>query len=382
MPVAKGTVSSGLARNLKTHARDETDYGQDFSNLPADISGGIARLVDAKLGVYKSGPNAGKQFLFLSGCIEEPTETPDVKKVFENGKVKILSSKVARIKGLHTRQTLALCETKTGKAPDVKVRTEEDNQSRAMNELRKLGGDDFLATLEELPDDATNEQAEAELKSLLADLVNAAPYFRFTTSGKDPSAAMPKPSVFENWFGTKGLEEYVSEGTSTGTSQVVTGTGTESPNGTPASAAAPSNEVSTGEADYDELATRADGADDTDAQKAITAKATELGMDISKVGTWAEAADMIKTALAGGGDGAATGGDDGAEVTPAKGEVWRTKLKDPKTNRKRFYEVEVLSVNEAERTVTLKNNETKKPVHGDDKKPLHVSFDDIELLPE
>ncbi len=61
--MAKRTKKSGLSvKSFKDHARDETEYGMEFIDLPGGITGGIARLVDAKLGVYAKGNNAGENF--------------------------------------------------------------------------------------------------------------------------------------------------------------------------------------------------------------------------------------------------------------------------------------------------------------------------------
>ena len=87
---AKRRKTSGglLSESLKAHANDETSYGTEYIDLPGGITGGIAKLVDAKLGEFKKGPNQGKQFLYLGGLVVEPETAIQLNKVLQVGKFK------------------------------------------------------------------------------------------------------------------------------------------------------------------------------------------------------------------------------------------------------------------------------------------------------
>lgn len=188
--MAKRRQNSLFGELLKKHANDETDYGQDFTKLPADIQGGIAKLTMAKMGNYKTGDNEGNPFIYLGGSVIEPTMAIRTTRVFEDGKVRIVSSKEENIKGLLTGLTLPLCETAN--------KSEEDNVAAALNELRKLGGQECLEELSDIK----------ELPELLTTLVESEIYFRFATSGSKLSEEYPTERVWENWHGAKGLEDY------------------------------------------------------------------------------------------------------------------------------------------------------------------------------
>ena len=74
MPAFQKKAATGfnLAASLKAHAKDETDYTQDYSSLPAGIIGGIAELREARMGTYKSGKSVGGQYIYLAGVVITP----------------------------------------------------------------------------------------------------------------------------------------------------------------------------------------------------------------------------------------------------------------------------------------------------------------------
>lgn len=197
--MARRTRKSGLGSSMRAHANDETQYGMAFIDLPPGISGGIAKLVEAKTGEYKTGDNKGKSFIYLAGVVLEP-ETVEgvVRKVFKDGSVVIVSTEDVDVKGQRTSAMLPLCET---------ARSEDENIENALNELRKLGGEECT---EGLGGD-TEKEAMESLDALLEELKEQGPFFKFGTSASTPTAEYPEPRTWENWFGVRGLEDYEPE---------------------------------------------------------------------------------------------------------------------------------------------------------------------------
>ena len=343
------TGKSGLSSALQKHNRDETQYGMDFSKLPAGISGGIAQLVEAKMGVYKAGPNQGKPFVYLGGTVMEPEVAIKVEKTFSNGKVVVSPPVEERVRGRQTGLTLPLCETKRG----GNVQTEEENVADMLNELRKVGGEECTASVTD----------EKSLAALLAALKEAKPAFKFSTSGSDPTEQYPTMRVWENWLGNRGLEDWSFQGNG----QVQDNTG---------GAAEPFNEFEGGAPDAAqdpaELAAVADNEKlgDDERQAAIDTL-TELALaagisqeDIDDATSFKVVAKKIAEA------GEATGNEDHqapdepepADEAPAKGALYYYKPFDKRLKRKvrKGIECEVTTVNKTEETVTLVSQVDKK----------------------
>src|SRR5690606_36303347 len=103
----KKVTKSGLAAKLSPEAVDafentkgnDTVLGFSSGGLPGGIKGGIAKLVRARFGEYKSGPNEGEVFLNLMATVVRPMKFIDAK-----GNEFITA-------GEFTTQTLALCAT-------------------------------------------------------------------------------------------------------------------------------------------------------------------------------------------------------------------------------------------------------------------------------
>jgi hypothetical protein len=192
----KSAFQSKLAKAAKRHANDETDYGQDFTNLPPGITGGIAQISAARFGEFKSGANEGEPFIYLAGVVKKPSQHIYSPKVFADGAVQVLEAQTMDILGLQTGMTLPLCDTQTATG---KVTNFDANFEIAMNELRKLGVD-------------TSEiQTQEDIQELLDLLLEEKPHFRFSTSAGKPTAAYPEARTWENWRGDRGLEEYEEE---------------------------------------------------------------------------------------------------------------------------------------------------------------------------
>lgn len=344
MPAMKGKSSFDINKALKAYAKTPVEYRQEFINLPGDITGGIAKLVEAKLGEYKQGPNKGEKFLYLAGVVISPKTATDVKKIWEassngkpgSGSVRVVSAKEVNIEGQRTGQTLPLCETKR---KDGTVTSADDNVKRALNELKLLGGEECTSEI----------SSEADLESLCETLKEQGIYFKFSTSSQDPTKDYPNPRVWENWYGTKGLEDYspvdsddVVDNTPPGDSE------TQAPDEPPADPA--------GESDVAELVEAADGGDseaqDSLKQLAIAAGASEEQVDAAV--NWTEVAEMITAAA-----------EQPAEPEPQEWKVKDAALYrpiDPKTKKlvKKPIEVELTAVDKKTQTANLKQLDNPK----------------------
>ena len=193
--MAKKTQTSAIFNKaLQAHATDETDYGMEFIDLPAGISGGIAQLVDCHIGVYQKGNNQGKKFCYLGGVVQKPDKAVSTVKRFEDGAVVVVSRETVEVRGQRTSQSIPLCETTKANGDTIEL---DDHVKRMLNELRMLGADTA-----EIVDDNS-------LETLLSALQEAKPYFKFSTSESEPNELFPdKGRVWENWHGARGLEEW------------------------------------------------------------------------------------------------------------------------------------------------------------------------------
>jgi hypothetical protein len=341
MPMQKGT-SPILGKLLKAHARDETEYGQDFARLPGGIHGGIAELVDARLGEFKQGPNQGRPFLYLAGTVVSPATATETVKAFENGAVKLVRVKEVPVQGLRTALTLPLCDTKT-RAGDAT--SADENVADALNELRKLGGPDFTEDIE----------SEDDLKSKLEALKEARVRFRFGTSSADPTAQYPTPRVWERWFGTKGVEAAVN-------GQVEDLVDDQTKEADEEKEEEPESETESSD-DLDALAEAADGGD-KDAARKLKALAKDAGAsdeDIDSADDWAAVRALIGLPGSTEMDEEKEEGEEEAFL-PKKGEVYSYRPLDPKTKKqvKKGFEVEVIAVDKKAETVDLVNLTNRK----------------------
>lgn len=171
-----------------SHADDETTYG--FIALPAGITNGIAQLQQAYFEQYKEGDNKGEYYFRASGVVIEPTAPVPTK----TGPMIVTN--------LTTSIMVPFCETRYG----GKVTPMEDNISRIMLEMRRLGGPEY-----------TNGATVDDLEDLAAGLEELAPIFKFSTTVRIAQKDVPEKNVkkgdvlegcFENWHGCQGLEDY------------------------------------------------------------------------------------------------------------------------------------------------------------------------------
>lgn len=354
MPAQRG--KSSLNNLISKHAGDETVYSGDYLQLPGGIHGGIAQLVEAKIGIYKSGPNQGQEFLYLAGIVVSPQTATQIIKILEGNKVKIVSAKEIEIQGARTSLTMPLCETKKQSGDTT---TADENVERALNEVRKLGGD------------TSSLSSQAELEELLDDLKNASPYFRFSTSQTDPTIAYPNSRTWENWHGTKGLEDYTAE--------AVDGV-TDNTAASKAKQPAKSKSAKQTGDDLDSLASKADDGDE-EAQTKLGDLAEKAGIgDKAIIGArnWAELVSLIRAKLVSliqqaeltteqavepeqpeedeGEPEKPDEPEEPEEEEPQKGQVYTYRPIDPKTKKpaKKPVDVEVIAVNSKAGTVDLK----------------------------
>jgi len=354
MPATKSKVD--LSKSLKKHAKDETDYGVDLSRLPAGITNGIAELVEAKLSVYAKGPNIGQKFLYLAGTVIEPISVVEQVKSWDaslaggKGGVRIAPPVEKRVRGLRTSVMIPLCDTKNAAG---EVTDYDEHVKRALNELRKLGGEECTADVE----------TEEDLIALLATLKEAAPRFKFGTSTSgDPTAQYPTQRVWENWYGTKDVEqggEPEAEAVQDDTGPLAEATEEE-----------PQDAVESPGDDPTALAEAADGGD-ADAGTRLNDLALEAGISQKKIDgakDWGTVAGWLS---------AETSESEEDEWEPAVKEVYGYKPKGSNGKPGKESDHEVLSVNTEAKTVTLKHFDSGKVVLGANKKPLAVSWDDL-----
>ena len=100
MAKKKNPLAGKIAKALKAHAQDETEYRQGYMDLPPGIKNGIAQLIDGRFGEYKTGDNAGESFVYLAGSVVEPHEHTYAPKLWSNGKIQVLEPVTDQIVGV------------------------------------------------------------------------------------------------------------------------------------------------------------------------------------------------------------------------------------------------------------------------------------------
>ena len=340
----KSKAFNALSKALQNHAKDETNYGMEIIPLPSGIRGGIAKLTDAKIGIYKSGRNEGKQFVYLGGRVVSPREVNVTKKVFAEGKVQVSAPETVKIEGQLTNQLFPICETTKGNGDVVELDT---NIERMLNELRKLGGEECTADLE----------SDKDLESLLKDLVGAEIFFKFNTSSRTPTVQYPEEQVWENWNGAKGLEDYEPEEDDgieeDESADVEKGSDDDSDD---------SEDSEEDSFDAMALAKEADENDDDEAAIELGEAAEAAGIDPDEFESWA---DVAKALLESSEDDSEDSDDgdldeDEEDTPPEKGEVYN--FKPPKSQK--LVPCEVTAVFAGKETCNLKRLDTGKSHKG------------------
>ena len=368
MPMQKGAAPFSFDQALKQNANNEVEWSQDFTPLPADVSG-VARLVELKLGKFKSGANKGKRFIHMAGVVVKPKTAVEVVKEWDatlnggKGGEKTVINREVEIEGRRTSQNLCLEETKDSKG---NVTPASENVARFVNELLMLGGD-----TSELA-----ETGEAGLPGFLEALKEAGPFFRFSTSASDVSKDRPKMRVWENWHGIKGLENFSMNGQAAAVGAVEDHTEAEAPTEEDQEASEAGDEpASDEEMTPAEMAAKCD--EDPEAKDesleplrdALKSAALEAGLteeQVAEAPNWAEIVEMTEAA---GVETGEEGGEDQEQEepeSPAEPEVrsvYKIKVIDPKTKKpaidpktkkaRKPVECKVTAVDGKNQTVTL-----------------------------
>jgi hypothetical protein len=354
--VGKSGLFAKLGDRLKQaheqHKNDETTFS-NFSDLPAGIEGGIAKLSDCRFSQYKEGDNKGQYFFMARAIVVHPKRFVD-----KDGIEHDVQGKATQI------GPEPLCDT-----PTRTRKTVADHVAWVLNELRKLGVDTRQLT---------SDQYEAAAAAIKAQ----GPGVKFRTWKGQAQTSGPyagqEPRTQHQWDGT--CELPVDSGEVVGVDdETETQTADPSTNGT-------YEDPSNADGAYDEPATTTDEGPDLDA---IAAKATandkaacqEL-IDIAVAAgipkktaedadTWPELVAMIREAQ-GGGEAADEVVEETEEVVeeveepkpfvPAVGLTCKYHPVDKETKKpqKKAVPVEIVEVDKRAKKVTIKDSDNPR----------------------
>jgi len=363
---------------VKKASDKEASYG--FQQIPGGIKNGVAQLVTCGFEQYKDGSNmkkidgssaVGEYYFRAAGVVVEPEFITD-----KDGR-KIV------VKGLQTSVMIPVIETKNQKG---EITSMDANIERIENVLKQFGvpKEEFLA-------------GGAALEGIAQMVQESAPHFKFETSQSEPTQQYPNPRVWENWYGTKGLEGYEPPVSGPTPGAVDNTAAKTAPKPQSPAAKLPSGSAAGGGGggdfggafagcwatsdlpdDVNELAALADGDDEATKDPAIQ-KLQEIALaagvtedEWGATGTYAEAAGLVEAKRAEAEGGGSSDSGEEAPFEPAKGEVYEYRPVDPKTKKpmKNAVEVEVTAVDKKTSTVTIKRSDTKAVIKG-------VRFDEL-----
>lgn len=336
MAKAKVSIGKKLKNSVAKHKGDETSYG--IIDLPGGISNGIARLNECKFDTYKRGDNQGEYYFLANGIIVSPDA----------------NDQGVPVKGLRTQIIIPVCDTTKSDGETV---SQDEHVASILNEIRKLGVD-------------TKDIDDDSLEDVVEELKEVAPYFRFSTTQSQPTKQYPNPRVWENWHGSKGLEDYVAD-----EEEEVEEDEEEEEEEKPVvrkkTAKKKTVKKKVTKKSLSDLAEEADGGDE-DAEIELTKAAEEADVDPEEYDTWAEVVAAIE------GDeepdeeedeteyedveddeDEETDEEEQEEVTPEKEEVYY--YKPPKKRKK--VEVEVTAVFKGKKTCNLKDLENDGQIY-------------------
>ena len=263
------SINSKLGKKLETAVKKHRSTPVENKGqveLPHGIEGGIAKLVDCKFGIYKSGKMEGEFYFLARGIVVSP-------KLHEG----------MPVEGLSTMIMEPVCDT-----PTYSRKTIDDHVKWVLNELKKLGAD-------------TAEISAEELETLVGVLKDSQPYFRFRTWRGEATEAFPNPRTQHQWQGhiPNYSPEVVDDVQEEDDEEAPEAFETESdPTPAPAKKTQQGGTQSTTEPDLSlvmELAELAD-ADDEDAAEQLTELADQLGMsdeEKEEFDTWTEMAEEM-----------------------------------------------------------------------------------------
>lgn len=264
--------------------------------VPSGITDGVAQLTECCFKQFEKGTNQktadgksaeGEYYFYAMGVVQED---------FPN-------DKDAPTRGLQLRIGngfgIPVFDTKKG---DGTIISQDERILEIENEMKKLG----IAKESFTGGDV--------LEDLAAALQEAQPFFKFSTSAGKATEKYPNPRTWENWNGSKGLEDYsppdadsaVDDQTEASAPAVKAKSAPPSkpPVSKPTAKVAPTPEPEP-EADVpfgdelDDLVAECN-SDDVDMAADGTAKlsgiAEELGIDASTVDSWEEVAQLVRDA--------------------------------------------------------------------------------------
>lgn len=292
MPVVK--QQSALAKKLadrigsaiSSHKDDETTLETKSRFLP-DIDGGVAQLVDLRVGYYDKGDNKGEPYVIAIGSIVSPKQVES-----QDGQSMIT---------VFGRQIKwgpePLCETKWANSGDIV--SFDEHMSVVLTLLRSLG-----LNTKDLADDGS------DLEPSMAALLESAPYFRFrvyTMPANPPQ--YPKAKYKEEWGkqcefvadGDDGVVEAVTKPSANGkpTSTKTVAGAQASKKGTAAKGPLPGQKEIPFGSDWDDVAVDASNEDEnisTPAQDKLEEAAIAAGYtkaQVTKSESWEQVAGWI-----------------------------------------------------------------------------------------
>jgi hypothetical protein len=334
MAKAKNPVRGKLNKSLATHAGDETTVSQEYIDLPPGIQGGVATLVEAKLGVYQSGDNQGKQFMYLAGVVVEPIEHTYNPKILINGKVETQEAVTVRVLGQRTSLMIPWCDTTNRKE---EITSADDHIADSLNRLRQLGAD------------TSDVKTEEDLEAVFEALIKVKPVFKFGTRASNPTAQFPESRTWESWHGNEGLEDYESPDEDEVVDETEEDSEEEEPEEDKENEDDEDLQILGSEADKEE---EIGDEDYSEARIRLTELAKSLDIDPDEEDangnpvfeTWSTVAIAIEGAQADG---------EKESTTPEVGEVWQ--YRPPK--KRKLVEVLVQAVFPKKETANLKNLE-------------------------
>lgn len=279
--VTKSPFMSRLAEAHELHKGDETRIGSG-GDLPAGIEHGVARLSDAKIGVYQKGDNEGEPYFMAAGIVLEPETVlvvdPKTKK-----------SRAIHIRGLRTQiGPEPLCDTKAQNGNETSL---ADHWDRVLNHLRLLGID----TKDLDPTDVVVEHnGTYDSGPVLEALVQAAPTFRFRTWQGKATQQYPNPRINHEWRGACEYDEGTSEDVQDDTAKEAEW---ESDEADEAEEVEQEEAAVEAEVDFLALGELADAGkpkkEATEAARTLAGHAKILNIDSDSLGTWTEVAEAI-----------------------------------------------------------------------------------------
>jgi hypothetical protein len=331
-----------LRQAHEAHKNDEMKINE-FSTLPPGIDDGVAVLEKCLFREIPQGrkENVGEYEFYAVGVMIEPKE--------HAGK---------KVQGVQIYYQEPLADTPNTMS---KKKTFEDHYASILNEMRKLGCD-------------TNNISIDELEARAAQITSQQPYFKIRTSLL-PAIEGQEPRVYVLWNGpvdddwtppdlsaSGDTDNTGKKATANGQARTPTAVVAAKPATVPPPVTAPPVQEPHANVDMGDMDSLLKLAVDKDgneegiaAQDQLREMATNAGMPQvalnSEDTTWEDVVNFIR---AGGQQVAA----------PAKGEVWKTQLADPKTKRpsNKLTRVEIVLVDQAKQVVDVRDLVTKKVI--------------------